>query len=97
MVLSQEADIRRAEVGCVSSWVQTIRRSGSKLRKVLLTMTSTIYDSPYWRCVLADYGLLAALEINLLDRPVHTGAECLVVVGAKTYVQDRGTMLVRLD
>ena len=56
-------------------------------------MFPTIHDSPHGRSVLAQDGLLARLEIDALDLPIHAGAEGLVVVLAKTDIHDGGAVL----
>lgn len=56
-------------------------------------MFPAVDDPPYWSGMLVQDGLLAALEVDPLDLPVHTGAEGLVVVGAEADVHHGGAVL----
>lgn len=55
-------------------------------------MTFAINHPAHWRRVLAQRCLFAALEVDPVDVPVHTGTEGLVVIFAEANVQDRSTM-----
>lgn len=62
-----------------------------------LTVFPAIHNPPYGRRVLAHGALVAGLEVDVSDLPIHAGAEGFTAVLAKTYVHHRRAVLVRLE